>query len=101
MLQEPPTGGFFWFIVLLFIGNGNIVQRLLINEGLKVTDQVAGLKAEYIRKILELQGDMPGYEYAKVLGITHARLSNLRKGHTFGFSLDAVMRMVLAAGGEL
>lgn len=77
------------------------MQRLLINEGLKVTDQIAELKAGYIRQVLELQGDMPGYEYAKVLGITHARLSNLRNGHTFGFSLDAVMRMVLAAGGSL
>ena len=66
-----------------------------------MTDQVAELKAGYIRKILELQGDMTGQVYAAKLGIDPSRLSRLKGGHLYGFNLELIMRMVLRAGGDL
>ena len=67
-----------------------------------MTDQIAELKAHYIRQVLELQGDMTGQQYAAKLGVYPSQLSRMRSGgDLYGFNLELVMRMVLAAGGEL
>ena len=65
-------------------------------------EQIRELRQHYRQMILDLQGDMTGAEYAKKLGIDAPRLSRLRsQDRAYGFSLEQLMALVLAAGGEL
>lgn len=65
-------------------------------------EQIRELRQRYRQMILDLQGDLTGAQYAKRLGIDAPRLSRLRsQGDTYGFSLEQLMALVLAAGGEL
>lgn len=64
-------------------------------------DEVDRLKAGYIKKILDLQGDDTARDFAKRLGISEPRLSNMVNGRLYGFSLEWLMRLYMSLGGEL
>lgn len=64
-------------------------------------EEILKLQKRYVDFIIEQQGDMTNVEYAEKLGIDAARYSRLRNGKLYGIGIERIMRMVVAAGGEL
>ena len=58
---------------------------------------IDGLKQNYREQIVKAQGARTGIEYAKALGVTESRLSNLRNGQLYGFSLESLMQLAARA----
>ncbi len=66
-----------------------------------MSDKIDKLKKRYIEQLMVLQGDSTNDEFALRIGICKSRLSQLRNGKGYGFSLEWIMRKLLLAGGSL